>query len=441
MPSDASPRSEKTLAFVLKGFPRLSELFIASEIHRLEQAGLRLRVFVIKPPEERAVHPVVERIRARPDHLPACGPLSGVPLRRWLAENLHVFLPELRRVAMRKPAAVGRAAAAALAQAIRARPSFWSPPRKTYVKEFLQASALANRLLEAGDVAHLHAHFCHGATTVTWLASLMTGIPFSFTAHAKDLYLRSLNPAGLLRRKLAAARFAVTCTEANRRHLQTIANGTAVHRIYHGLNAEITGLVEQLPPSRAANRYLRILGVGRLVPKKGFDVLVEACRILRQRGIPFQAVIAGESGPDEAKLRRRAAELGMAAQIRLEGPLSQAELYLEYLHASVFALPCRVSADGDRDGIPNVLMEAMACGLPVVTTCISGIPELVSHELNGLLVPPENPVALADAIARIQGDPALAARLSSEARATVDARFNGFVLAEGLAALFRQVVA
>jgi glycosyltransferase involved in cell wall biosynthesis len=441
MRSDASARPQKTLAFVLKGFPRLSELFIASEIHRLEQAGLSLRLFVIKTPEERAVHPVVQWIRARPDHLPACGPLTGVPLRHWLAENLQAFLPELRRVARRRPAAVARAAAAALAQAIRARPSFWSPPRKTCVKEFLQASALANRLLEAGDVAHLHAHFCHGATTVTWLASLMTGIPFSFTAHAKDLYLGSLNPAGLLRRKLAAARFAVTCTEANRQHLRAMANGTPVHRVYHGLNAELTGLLQQPPPGRAGNGSLRILGVGRLVPKKGFDVLVEACRILRQRGIPFQAVIAGESGPDESKLRRRAAELGMAEHIRLGGPLSQAELYLEYLHASVFSLPCRVSADGDRDGIPNVLMEAMACGLPVVTTGISGIPELVSHEVNGLLVPPDDAMALADAIARIHSDPALAARLAREARATVHARFNGSALAESLAALFRQVTA
>jgi glycosyltransferase involved in cell wall biosynthesis len=441
MPSRASPRSEKTLAFVLKGFPRLSELFIASEIHRLEHAGLRLRLFVIKPPEESAVHRVVERIHARPDHLPACGPLSGVPLRRWLAENLDAFLPDLRRVAMRKPTAVARAAAVAFAQAVRARPSFWSPPRKTYVKEFLQASALANRLLDAGDVAHLHAHFCHGATTVTWLASLMTGIPFSFTAHAKDLYLVSLNPAGLLRRKLAAARFAVTCTETNRRHLQKIANGTAVHRIYHGLNAELAGLVEQPPPLRASNGCLRILGVGRFVPKKGFDVLVEACRILRQRGIPFQAVIAGESGPEASKLRLRTAELGMDGQIRLGGPMSQGELYFEYLRASVFSLPCRVSADGDRDGIPNVLMEAMACGVPVVATGISGIPELVSHEVNGLLVSPDDPVGLADAIERIHRDPVLAARLSREARATIDARFNGSALAESLAALFRPVVA
>jgi glycosyltransferase involved in cell wall biosynthesis len=165
-----------------------------------------------------------------------------------------------------------------LAQSVRARPRFWSTPKKQYVKEFLRATALADRLSRTPEVYHLHAHFSHGATTVTWLASLITGLPFSFTAHAKDIYCESLNPAGLLSRKMDAAEFVVTCTDANRKHLQGLS-ATPVHCIYHGLNADFTRLLRELcAPAR--NGHLRILAVGRLVSKKGFDTLIEACAIL-----------------------------------------------------------------------------------------------------------------------------------------------------------------
>ena len=146
---------------------------------------------------------------------------------------------------------MARAAAAAFAQAVRARRKFWSWPRKVYLKEFLQAAAIADKLSHAPDVRHLHAHFCHGAATVTWLVSMMTGLPFSFTAHAKDIYCESLNPAGLFARKMNAARFVVTCTDANREHLQGLSR-TTVHCIYHGLNADFTRLLKERtgPPSR-----------------------------------------------------------------------------------------------------------------------------------------------------------------------------------------------
>jgi hypothetical protein len=223
-----------TVAYVLKGWPRISELFIASEIYRLEQAGLPLRLYVIKPPDESQTHPVVERITAPTEYLPATTSLSATTLVAWLRENLRPFLPALRRTARRRPAGLTRATALALAQSVRARKGRFAWPRKLYVKELLQAVALADRLAGAPEVRHLHAHFAHGTTTVTWLCSAITGLPFSFTGHAKDIYSPSLNPAGLLRRKLLAARFAVTCTEANARHLKAIAPEAVVHRLYHG---------------------------------------------------------------------------------------------------------------------------------------------------------------------------------------------------------------
>ena len=227
-----------SVAYVLKGWPRISELFIASEIYRLEQAGLPLRLYVIKPPDEAQTHPVVDRIQAPTEYLPPATSLSETTLVAWLRENLPAFMPALRRTARRHPMGLARATAMALAQCVRARSKRFGWPRKLYVKELLQAVALADRLADAPDVRHLHAHFAHGTTTVTWLCSTITGLPFSFTGHAKDIYSPSLNPAGLLRRKLLAARFAVTCTEANVRHLRTIAPEAVVHRVYHGLNAD-----------------------------------------------------------------------------------------------------------------------------------------------------------------------------------------------------------
>lgn len=437
-----SPRGapEASVAYILKGFPRLSEMFIASEIYRLEQLGTRLRLFVIKPVDEVRHHGIVERISAKPDYLPPTTSLSATSLRRWLSAHLKDFLPSLRSVARRRPTGVARAAVAAFAQAVRARRTFWSWPRKVYLKEFLQAAVIADRLVDAPDVRHLHAHFCHGATTVTWLASLMTGLPFSFTAHAKDIYCESLNPAGLLRRKMRSARFVVTCTDANREHLRQIEPNAEIHCIYHGLNAEFAGLLQQSSGTQSRGKHLRALGVGRLVPKKGFDVLVEACGILHRRNIEFEALIVGEHGEHTAELRRRINTLGLENHIHLTGAMEQSKLYEEYRRASAFCLPCRVLDNGDRDGIPNVLMEAMACGLPVITTAVSGIPEIVTNGVNGQLIPPDNPEALAEALLHLNRDPHFAERLSLKAQTTVHERFDGERFASQLAALFREAV-
>lgn len=431
---------EGTVVYVLKGFPRMSEMFIASEIYRLEQAGLRLRLIVLKQSDERVRHEVVDHIRATPDYLPPTTSLKKTPVYRWLASHLGDFLPGLLHVTKRRPIGVARATAAAFAQAVRARRRFWSKPRKFYLKEFLQATAVADRLLRAPDVRHVHAHFCHGTTTVTWLAAMITGLPFSFTAHAKDIYCESLNPAGLLRRKMDAARFVVTCTEANRTHLKHLGSRTPIHCIYHGLNADFTRLLAGQSKTASRNGHLRALAVGRLVPKKGFDVFIEACGILHRRGILLEAAIVGETGEHEAEIMRRIAMHKLDQIVSLTGPMKQDQLYEEYRRATMFCLPCRTLENGDRDGIPNVLVEAMACGLPIITTGISGIPEVVEDGVNGLLIPPEDPQALADAVLRLNRDSTLAHRLSLEAQVTVRERFDGERFAIQLAALFREAL-
>jgi len=479
MADDQARPAPETVGYVLKGYPRISELFIASEIWRLEQLGLPLRLFVLKPADETVHHPVVDKIDATPSYLPETTSLSGVGVRQWLRENFTSFRPALGRVARRRPLRTMRAAAAAAGQSVRAREGL--RPRSIYLKEFLQAADVADRLLQAKDVRHLHAHFAHGTTTVTWLASMMTGLPFSFTGHAKDIYRESLNPAGLLRRKMRAASFVVTCTGANQEHLREVEPTAEVHLVYHGLNADFAALLPTAPtaptgptaeavpvpvPAAAAAgpvdtapaelawgraavaagtatlatdpglTPLRIVAVGRMVPKKGFDVLVDAVADLTARGVELELVIAGEDGPDAATIRRLAAERCPDA-VQFTGPLSQCELLALYRGADVFALACRVDADGDRDGIPNVMVEAMAAGLPVVSTAVSGIPELVRDGENGLLVPPEDPRALASALLRLATDLPLRERLAAAGRETVAERFDGDVLARRMAGLFR----
>ena len=430
-----------SVGYVLMGFPRVSETFIASELLRVEQAGVPLRLFVVKPVEERERalrHPVVDAIRARPEHLPDASTLTR-PLHRWRPADVAPFMPALKRVARRRPGGLARATATAAAQAIRDRRTPVSGPRKIYVKELLQAIALADRVIAAPDVRHLHAHFAHGTTTIAWHAARIAGLPFSFTGHARDIYAEHLNPKGWLRRKLLAARFVVTCTAANVRHLEAIAPEADVHLVYHGLNADFARMLAEPEPAAAENGSLRVLAVGRLVAKKGFDVLVDACAVLRRRGVAFEAAIVGQEDKHSTAVRERIAGHGLEEHVLLPGPMAQDELLREYRRASALCMPSRLLPD-DRDGIPNVLVEAMAAGTPVIASAVSGIPELVEHEVNGLLVAPEDPEALADTLLRLHGDPALSHALARSGRETVARRFDGPQQATRLAELFQAAV-
>lgn len=424
------------IGYLLKGYPRLSEIFITSEVHRVESLGVPVRLFVLKAADEAVQHPVVQRVRALPEYLPATSSLSSAPVPAWLRRNGGQFLPALRRVLRQRPAGTLRAAGSALAQSFRARksPLHW---RKIYLKELLLAVSLADRLLADRSpsdpavtrVRHLHAHFAHGTTTVAWLTSQITGVPFSFTGHAKDIYSENLNPAGLLERKLRAARFAVTCTGANRKHLLQICPTADVHLVYHGLNADVERLSRTLGPADRPAVPL-LLAVGRLVHKKGLDTFVDACARLRDAGVAFDALVVGEPGEAEPLVRQRIEQAGIGDRVTITGALAQDQLVEQYRRSTVFALPCRVMDDGDRDGIPNVLMEALVCGLPVVTTAISGIPELVEDGVTGLFVPPDDADALAAALRRLVEDPELARRLADQGRLAVLSRFDAEAMAQ-----------
>ncbi len=411
------------VAYVMNGFPRLSETFITHEIYQLERLGLPLRLFSVKRELEDKVHPIVAAIRAPLTYLPDATTLSGTTLMAWLARNLPVFLRGNVAVARRHPWRYLRTLASAAVMCWRYRPGQGLRLRKVFVKEFLQAGEIAAEVLRAGDVGHLHGHFCHGVATITWFVSRLTGIPFSFTAHAKDIYQAELNPGDLLERKLSAARFVATCTCANAgvlraRHVRP----DEVHAIYHGLDTEY---FSPLPPSAAATTHTPIiLSVGRFVQKKGFDHLVAACAQLRHDGVKFRCVIVGERGDAYDGICSQIGALGLADCVQLRSAVTQDELRGIYRAASVFALPCQVTADGDRDGFPNVLAEAMAMGVPVVTTAISGIPEMIDDGVHGLLVQSGHSQGLAGALQRVLTDDALRARLVQAGRSRICERFD-----------------
>jgi glycosyltransferase involved in cell wall biosynthesis len=428
-------RMNASVAYVMNGFPRLSETFIAHEIHQLEQSGLQLRLFVVKDEAENMVHPVVRQIRAPLNYLPRASSLSGTTMRAWLRSNLPNYWQAHLAVAVRHPLRYLRTLGSALLLTVQ----HW--PRKVFVKEFLQAGAIANAVHRDPTVQHLHGHFCHGVATITWFASRLSGLPFSFTAHAKDIYQAELNPGNLLERKLGAARFVATCTCANAGVLRARhARPDDVHTIYHGLDTDYFSPAPHKPEGLRLTHKPKglplILAVGRLVEKKGFDQLIHACATLLQRKVPFRCVIVGEDGSAREPLLKLIDHLGLADRVRLKGAVTQDQLRDIYRDAHVFTLPCQIMEDGDRDGFPNVLAEAMAMGVPVVSTAISGIPEMIDDGVHGLLVAPRDPQALAQALQRVLGDAALHAQLAREARARICERFDSRQTTLRLRALF-----
>ena len=422
------------IGYVLMGFPRLSETFITHEIHLLEQLGMKLRLFAVKKGDMDTVHGVVDRIRAPLTYLPSVSSLSGTNIIAWLWRNLPTYAAQHLRLFSARPSSYLMTLGAALAMAVKYRKSFFAPLRKVFIKEFLQAGHIAMQIVDAPGVRHLHGHFCHGATTITWFVSRLTGIPFSFTAHAKDIYQADQNPGDLLARKLNAARFVTTCTGANESHLmQRYPRCDHVHTVYHGLDTAFFA-----PPRSEARSSPApcILAVGRFVEKKGFADLVDACALLRKANVPFRLKIIGEKGDQSEFIRNKVRGLSLDDAITLHGPVTHDELQGIYHESTIFALPCLIAADGDRDGIPNVLAEAMATGLAVVTTAVSGIPELVRDGVDGLMVPERDPQALATALQSLLQDEAQRNRLGAAARSRVCEVFDSHKTTQQLTKLF-----
>jgi glycosyltransferase involved in cell wall biosynthesis len=392
--------NHKTIAFILKGYPRLSETFITNEILLLEQLGYKIHIIALRNPGERKVHENVRRIKAKVTYIPD-----------YFWPDFFLFVSSNIRLWLQNPSKYWPAFTFALLRSLRQRSS-------STIKRFAQAALMVQKELPGTNIEYFHAHFSHGPTTVAYFASWLTGFDYSFSAHAKDIYLQDDE---FLTKKIWGATFVVTCTEYNRRHLAKIVGEEApVYRVYHGIDLDLFH-----PQKKHAREGAKpnVLSIGRFVPKKGFPVLIRALKQVKENGCDFHCDLVG-GGEMQDELTSLIKKLGLQENVSLHGKKSQKELLDFYRNADLFALACEVQADGDRDGIPNVLVEAMAMKIPVVSTRISGIPELVSDRESGLLVEQRNPDSLAQAMTRLLQDKARAEKFAAEGLCKVQRDFD-----------------
>ncbi|MSP88614.1 MAG: colanic acid biosynthesis glycosyltransferase WcaL [Alphaproteobacteria bacterium] len=389
------------VAFVLKGYPRLSETFIAQEILALERRGLDIRIVSLRHPTDGRVHPAHREIKAPRLYLPEY--LYREPLRVWRAW-----------IALRATARYAAARTLWLTDLRR-------DPTPNRIRRFGQALVLAHELPDKVD--RIHAHFLHTPASVARYAAALTGLPWSVSAHAKDIWT---SPEWEKREKLADCAWAVTCTAIGHAHLAALAPvPDRVTLAYHGLD-----LARFAPPlARASIRDgsraddpIVLLSVGRAVPKKGYDDLIDALALLPP-ALQWRFIHIG-GGALRRRLERQAAGKGLSARIDFRGAQAQEAVLAAYRAADLFVLAPRIADDGDRDGLPNVLVEAQSQGLACVSTAVSAVPELIADGETGLLVAPGDSAALAHALMRVIADPALRDRLGAAGAARVRAAFD-----------------
>lgn len=365
-------------AIVVKGYPRLSETFISQEILGLEERGLDIEIVSLRHPTDKHTHPVHNQIKAPVRYLPEY--LYQEPRRVWRAWRAMRKLPDYRIVKRTW-----------LQDLRRDR----TPNR---IRRFGQALVLAHEL--DSDIDHIHVHFLHTPASVARYAAALTGRSWTVSAHAKDIWT---TPEWEKREKLADADWLVTCSAYARDHLATLDDsGEKVELVYHGLDGDRFPAPPERKPLRDGtdpDDPLRILCVGRAVEKKGHDVMLDALARL-PADLNWRLWHIG-GGDLRDKLKAQAERLGIADRVVWFGALPQGEVRDRYRKADLFVLASRIGNDGDRDGLPNVLMEAQSQALACVATNVSAIPELIIDGETGVLVPPEDPDALASAISEL----------------------------------------
>lgn len=405
----------KAIAFVLKGYPRLSETFIAQEIRGLELEGLDVRIVSLRQPYDATTHPIHAEIEAPVSYLPEY--LHNAPLRVLVSwwkvrgkpgyrEALSSWVQDLKRDLTRNR-----------------------------VRRFGQALVMAAELPE--EVSRLHAHFIHTPASVTRYASQITGLPWTCSAHAKDIWT---SPDWELREKMDSTGWVSVCTKYGADHLRKLsAVPEKVRLIYHGIDlnrfAAAPKRVGRSDGSTQDNP-VQLITVGRAVEKKGIDTLLDALALLPSN-LHWQWTHIG-GGELLPKLKTRARKLGLGERISWKGALSQSDVIANYRASDVFVLPCRIAPNGDRDGMPNVLMEAQSQALTCLSTPVSGVPELIIDAQTGVLVPPDTPEELAVALEKLCRAPELRRKLGLAAEARVRSEFSYEGGIKGLMKLFGE---
>ena len=400
------------IAYVMSRWPKLTETFILYEVLAVEAHGQPVELFPLLRHQEPVSHPEALTLAERAHFQPFLS-------RAILASQLHAL--------RHRPRAYLGALATLLRRTLGSANYFFGG-----LAIFPKVVHMA-RLMEAAGVTHVHCHFSNHPAAAGLVIARLTGIPFSFVAHGSDLHV----DRHMLDVKVAEASFVVAISRDNLDEIVAEVGEAArdkVEVIHCGVDTE------RLRPgtTSATDRPFTILCIGTLHEVKGQAVLVEACRILRERGVDVRCRIVGD-GEDEAMLRGRIAAAGLDATVQLDGRLTRAQVIEALGAADLLVAPSVVASNGKREGIPVVLMEAMSCGLPVVASRLSGIPELVTDERDGLLVPPGDATALADAIGRLAADPALRARMGAAARERIvrdfDLATNAGTILERIAAV------
>ncbi|MBW1634908.1 MAG: glycosyltransferase family 4 protein [Deltaproteobacteria bacterium] len=408
------PTQQPTLGYILKGYPRISETFISNEILLLEGMGFKLRLFPMRLPRESFSHDSVKKISAQVDYLPS---ELFLDFSRLVTPN--IFL------AVKQPGAYLKAIKYA-AENLQKR------GKTATLKHLLQAGYLTNNLLlKDRTIVHLHGHFAHSPTSVTLFASLLSGIPFSFTAHAKDIYTTAPEK---LRKKIEHARFVTTCTAHNEKYLKNIAgtNAASIFCIYHGIDTNL--FKHQQSKINTVSPY-HLLTVARMTEKKGLPTLYRALKILKSSGFPFHHTLIGD-GDDREKILNMISSLGLDDCCEWLGTRTHKEVLQQFNKTDLFVLACEIAKSGDRDGIPNVLVESLAMGVPALSTEVSAIPEILLNGKTGITVPPSQPETMSAAIIRMLTDHDLRQRLITNGRRYVEEGFDNKIWVKKLGRLF-----
>ncbi len=401
------------VAFVLKGYPRLSETFIAQEIRGLEKRGLDIRIVSLRHPTDKTTHPIHAEIKAPVLYLPEyLGDEAGRVFRGWRrARRLPGYKAAF--AAWRRDLARDRTA--------------------NRIRRFGQACVLAAELPD--EIERLHFHFLHTPASVTRYAAIMRGLPWSGSAHAKDIWT---SPDWEISEKLTEADWVVTCTASGAAHLRSLApSQEKVALQYHGLD-----LSRFSPPTARPvgpdgsdpGTPVTLVSVGRAVAKKGYDDLIDALSSLPD-DLAWRLIHIG-GGALTNDLAARAAAAGIADRIDWRGAQPQEEVLATLGRADLFVLASKIAGDGDRDGLPNVLMEAQSQRICVIATAVSAIPELISEGETGALVPPGDPPALAATLDRMIRDPARRAAMAEKGEARVRTAFDADHHLDDLATMF-----
>ncbi len=406
----------KKITLVLKGYPRLSETFIAQEILELEKRGMDITLVSLRHPTDKTTHPVHQQIKAKVIYLPEY----------LYQETIRVFKAWLT---------------------VRNKPTYKTAVKKWWkdfkrdrsfnrIRRFGQALVLAKEMPDKTDL--LYAHFLHTPASVTRYASIISAIPWSCSAHAKDIWT---SPKWELSEKLQELEWLATCTRSNHQYLSSLANKPEkVNLVYHGLDLKRFSPPDELTynsfDGSSAEHPVKLISVGRAVAKKGYDILLKALGEIPVTS-HWQLDHIGD-GPLLQKLKAQAEQAGISQHINWLGALPQKKVLELYRQSDIFVLASKIVADGDRDGLPNVLMEAQSQGVCCLATNISGIPELLENDTNGIMVEAENIQQLSTQLQRLITHPELRKKLGQAGLKKMQSRFNVNLGIDQLITLFEQ---